>query len=221
MPRKEKKYHYIYKTTCKVNNKFYVGMHSTDNLDDGYIGSGKRLWNSIRKHGKENFEVEILEFFDSREDLRKREEMLVNEDLIQDPLCMNLQTGGGGGFINEAHQLKCSLAGTQAAAKSGKNQMQLRWLWKNDEEWAKRHSMNKSKALTGKDNGKWTGRKHTEETKNKMRYSHKNQGVGQANSQFGMKWIYNEYEKKSIKVHKDELQSWLDQGWILGRKIKW
>lgn len=31
-------------------------MHSTDNLDDGYVGSGKRLWNSIKKHGKENFE---------------------------------------------------------------------------------------------------------------------------------------------------------------------
>jgi hypothetical protein len=33
-----KKYHFIYKTTCKVNGKFYYGMHSTDGLDGGYIG---------------------------------------------------------------------------------------------------------------------------------------------------------------------------------------
>jgi len=43
MPRKQKKYHYIYKTTNILNYKFYIGMHSTDDLDDGYVGSGKRL----------------------------------------------------------------------------------------------------------------------------------------------------------------------------------
>lgn len=111
MPRKQKKYHVIYKTTCKVNGKYYVGMHSTDNLDDGYVGSGKRLWYSINKYGKENFEVEFLEFFDSRKDLIDREIEMVNEDLLQDPLCMNLKTGGTGGFINEEHRLKCSTAG--------------------------------------------------------------------------------------------------------------
>ena len=50
-----RKYHYIYKTTCIINDKFYIGMHSTDNMEDGYIGSGKRLWHSINYHGKENF----------------------------------------------------------------------------------------------------------------------------------------------------------------------
>lgn len=46
-----RKYHYIYKTKCLLTNKYYIGMHSTDNLDDGYVGSGKRLWYSINKHG--------------------------------------------------------------------------------------------------------------------------------------------------------------------------
>lgn len=44
-------------------------MHSTDNLEDGYLGSEKRLRYSINKHGAENHEREILEFVDSREEL--------------------------------------------------------------------------------------------------------------------------------------------------------
>ena len=67
MPRKEKSIHYLYKTTCKVTGRYYIGMHSTSNIDDGYLGSGKRLRYSIRKHGEDNHEKEILEFFDSRE----------------------------------------------------------------------------------------------------------------------------------------------------------
>jgi hypothetical protein len=73
-------------------------MHSTDDLEDGYIGSGKRLWNAIRKHGRENFEVEHLEFFESRELLIGREKELVNEALLKDPMCMNLKPGGEGGL---------------------------------------------------------------------------------------------------------------------------
>ena len=98
MPRKQKKYHFIYKTANIVNDKFYIGMHSTDNLDDGYIGSGKRLGYSIRKYGLENHKFEILEFLPSREELKKREAEVVNEELLTNPLCMNLKFGGEGGW---------------------------------------------------------------------------------------------------------------------------
>ena len=79
MARKEHTHHYIYKTTCSITGKYYIGMHSTSNLEDGYLGSGKRLWYSINKHGKENHSVEILEWLPDRCSLKLREKEIINE----------------------------------------------------------------------------------------------------------------------------------------------
>ena len=91
-----RKYHIIYKTTCTVTGKWYIGMHSTDNLDDGYMGSGTILSRSIKKYGKENHKIEILEFLKSRSDLQIREEQILTKELRRDPLCMNIRSGGTG-----------------------------------------------------------------------------------------------------------------------------
>ncbi len=69
-------------------------MHSTDNLDDGYFGSGRRMLSSLKKHGGENHHREIIELCSTREILCEREEQIVTLDLIKDPLCMNLMVGG-------------------------------------------------------------------------------------------------------------------------------
>lgn len=87
-------YHIIYKTTCIVTGKWYIGLHSTDNLDDGYMGSGIQVWRSIKKYGKQNHRVQILEHCADRASLIKREAEIVTEDLLAQEACMNLMIGG-------------------------------------------------------------------------------------------------------------------------------
>ena len=50
---KENKLYFIYKTTNLKNEKFYIGAHVTENINDGYLGSGKVLRNSVNYYGKE------------------------------------------------------------------------------------------------------------------------------------------------------------------------
>ena len=100
------KHHFLYKTINLVNSKFYIGIHSTNNLDDGYIGSGLRIRYAIKKYGRENFKMEILEYFDDRLSMRLREQEVVNSDMIKDPMCMNLQIGGGSAIENHLQSTK-------------------------------------------------------------------------------------------------------------------
>ena len=41
--KKQKKFIFIYKTTDLINDKIYIGVHGTNKLNDGYIGSGNSL----------------------------------------------------------------------------------------------------------------------------------------------------------------------------------
>jgi len=213
---KSKKFHFIYKTTNLLNSKFYIGMHSTNNLKDGYLGSGKSLRYAIRKYGIENFVLEIIEWCENRESLINQEKKIITEQFLNDPNCYNLKPGGLGGFNNTEHQLKCSKA---AGLKHGEK-------IKNDEEYRNKYSKkiseaNKRRHLRGelktwKDVYDWTGKLHKPETIEKIKNSKKGQGVGETNSQYGTRWITDGINNRKIK--KEEV---LPIGWKYGySKIK-
>jgi hypothetical protein len=210
MARKEKKYHYIYKTTNLKNGKYYVGMHSTDNLNDGYLGSGDRLRRSIRKNGKDNFKLEILEFLPNRASLSLREKELINESLLKDPMCMNISLGGQGGLISTEHGLKL---------KKGSSDYQKK-IWQNSEYREKISSVLRNNVKESHRLGKikydtTKGKNLSEEHKRKIGEANKIKQSGSANSQFGTCWITNGIENKKVKK-----SNVLPDGWMFGRKIK-
>ena len=115
----DKKYNYIYKTTCTITGNFYIGMHSTNNPNDGYMGSGTILKRSINKYGKQNHIFEILEFLPDRNKLILREREIVNRNFIKIPECMNIMEGGKGGFISDEQQRRRAIGGAKARAALG------------------------------------------------------------------------------------------------------
>lgn len=88
----------LYRVTNTVNGKIYVGVHKTDNLDDGYMGSGKVIVSAIKKYGRDNFTRVILEQFDDSVTMYAREKEVVNEEFILREDTYNLRRGGFGGF---------------------------------------------------------------------------------------------------------------------------
>lgn len=98
----ENKLNFIYKTTNLTNNKAYVGQHSTNNLDDGYLGSGVALLNAVEKYGKEKFKCEILEHcLPCRFFKNNREEYWIKIFNSLKPNGYNLTKVCGGGNMGE------------------------------------------------------------------------------------------------------------------------
>ena len=223
MPRKQYQYHYIYKVTNLINQKYYIGMHSTNNLEDGYMGSGERITRSIKKYGKENFKFEILEMLPNRDLLKKKEKEIVNQILLEDKLCMNLVYGGGGGFI--------SPEGVKKGRKTTDKILQERYgdnflsvIFKNyyktvtpEKRKIQLEKIKQSKIDSGFDfGGTFRGKTHKDETKKIIGEKNAIHQKGEKNSQFGTCWITNGKETKKIK----KIDLYLYPEWELGRTIK-
>ena len=141
-------YHYVYKTINPITKEYYVGKHSTRDVNDNYQGSGN--WIAKCKRKNINLITGIIEFCKSEEDVLNLEEKLVEEN-INNPLCKNIAFGGIG-------------------FKSGdKNPY---YGIKRDDEHKRKISLKNS----GKNHGMY-GRKQTEYQKRRMREVHTNRVV--------------------------------------------
>jgi len=217
------KTYYLYKITNLINGKIYVGVHQTENIDDGYMGSGKILKRAQSKYGIENFKKEILETFSCMEDMYRAESLLVNEEFIERPDTYNIMSGGSGGFsyINNT--------GKNIYGKNRQSGFGLENLWPSKrvikhlketgryEEYISNISENVKKwqAIHG---NPFQGRTHSEDTKQKIGKANSKHQSGSGNSQFGKMWIHNPELKESKRISKEEP---IPSGWLKGRKIKW
>lgn len=187
-------------------------MHSTYNLEDGYLGSGLIVKRSIEKYGKDNHIKEVVSYHDPREDLIKEEKSLVTEEVIDREFCMNIRPGGTGGFTIEHQRMAGSLSLKSQWERRKENPELM-------EEFLKICSNNLKEYINkGTHNySTFKGRFHSQESKDKMSKNSQEPSKGEKNSQFGTCWIYNSEGNK--KINKLEIEKYISLGWTKGRKM--
>jgi hypothetical protein len=211
--KKEWKFHFLYRVINVENEKYYIGVHSTDNLDDGYLGSGTKLKKSIQYHGRKSHKREILEFFGTREDAYNRESEVVNENLLKDSKCLNLSLGGIG-LAKEEYARLFGKIGNENFRKRLKEEEEFR---NNFVEKCKESNRNNLRGFckNPKDYAKsFEGHSHTDEVKKSIGEKNSLHQEGEKNSQFGTLWVNKEGANKKIK--KEEKDKYLEEGWFLG-----
>ena len=212
--KEQKKYHFTYRTTNLVNGRYYLGMHSTNRIDDGYLGSGKRLYYELNKYGRDNFKFEILKQFNSREELVQAEISLITEQDLKNPNCLNCKPGGSGGLSNKEHYNRFVEAGKANLINSSVNRQESLNRTKKTTQYREAMSEALKKSYRNR-SGNFKGKKHSQETIEKMKAKAVGRGTNHTNSQYGTCWITNEVDNK--KINKGDT---IPEGWRLGRKIK-
>ena len=174
-----KLYNYVYLITNNINGKIYVGKHSTDNLNDCYMGSGKILKLAYNKYGVENFTKKILAFADTEEKLNWFERFYIKKYHCRDKSIGYNLTDGGDGTLGLPSPMKgkfgveSSMYGKHHSEEtkkkistSNKGKTIGRTVWNK----GKHHSEETKKKISDARKGvpTWTGLHHTEETKKKI-----------------------------------------------------
>ena len=193
----------IYKTINSIDGKYYIGCHQTDNLNDGYLGSGKYLKKAIKKYGAENFRFEILHSVSSKEKMFELERSIVNEDFVKDPLTYNLKIGGSGGnpgivgaFKGKKHSEETKEKQRQASLKQVVSNETRKKLSMNN-------AMKNNPEIRKKVSETMTGRTHSEEHRKKV-----------AEANIGTILINNGFIAK--RISKDELAIYENTEWSKG-----
>lgn len=215
-------YYIVYLTTNLINHKRYVGVHKTNDLDDGYIGSGKLIKRAIKKYGVEYFSREILATYNSSEELFEAEK----EFIIELSPEYNLHEGGRGGweYINSMNSQMSHDQKRQRAIPGG---VALRNKLNTDGAFKKRHSDYSSKGgrfgglstgsaiRLGKYPNPFLGKLHTEQTKKKIGEANSKKQSGMGNSGYGSFWVTD--GKNSKKIYRGDS---VPEGWKRGRVMK-
>lgn len=151
-------WHIVYLTRNLINEKIYIGIHSTWNLDDGYLGSGNRITSAIRKYGIENFERTIIHHCLSREDALAWEHHIVDNSFLSRNDIYNLTPGGSFTSVHTAeskHKISVNNARKGPLSKG----QTLEDVYGKEKAAMIKEKISKSSS----------GRLHTQETKEKLR----------------------------------------------------
>jgi len=194
---------FVYLTTNLKNGKQYVGSHSTDNLNDGYLGSGKLLHLAIKKYGKSNFSRIILKECEVPEEARLLEESFIQKFKTLTPHGYNISEVGGSGIM-----------GKSWGSHSEETKQQIgNTIKSKGSEFGKKIS----EAVSGEKNG-FYGKTHTEESKKKI--SEKNKGKKRSEEHIQkIKEANRKPKSEEHKKHISESRKGIEP-WNKGKKLK-
>lgn len=223
-------YFYVYKITNKINSKVYIGVHKTSNLNDNYMGSGKIIKRAIQKYSLENFDKQILKFFESEKEMFDYERLIVNEDFVNSENTYNIKLGGNGGwdfantnYSNDQRKYAASMGGNALSEKL-----------KSDDNFKNEFCENIKLGLSKSENFKnhlksdyfknyvikfqalGTAAALNNKSKEKRinTFKKNNHQSGNKNSQYGSIWIYSNELRESKKILNSEK---IPEGWLKGR----
>jgi hypothetical protein len=206
------KVHYLYKIENKLNKKIYIGIHSTEDMNDGYMGSSVLVSQAIEKYNKNNFSKTILEYCNSREELVELEKKIVNEEFVARRDTYNLSVGG---------------AGSKSTWK--KSNETIAYKLKNDPVWAGTRSRNISFGIRNAiENGKCstatrefqrirTEKSRSKESieKRKATYTKNKHQQGENHALYGKRAMHTDIDWKWVQ--KEEVEQYLNSGWKFGK----
>lgn len=201
-----KMYRFIYITTNLINKKKYIGQHTTDNLNDGYLGSGKLLHRAIEKYGIENFKREIVVYADSVKELDKLEMQYIEKfNACSSNDYYNIHVGGSGGntilgytkeekeaFINKMKEVTSGERNGMYGKKHKEETIELLQDKRKEyyeqlpeEEMIK--FKNKMREVTKGENNGMFGKNHSQKSRRKMSMNSKGKTLGERNGMHGKK----------------------------------
>lgn len=211
-------FYIVYRSTNLVNGKVYVGMHQTNHINDGYLGSGTLIKRALKKYGARAFTKEILAVFDNPEDMRTREREIVTQDFCERKDTYNLNVGGDGGWsyvnqtLTQEQRTRIGRLGNQARdARLAQDPVFMA----EEQERARKMGLAWNSRRPKESFATFTGRRHSETTKAKMR-GPRASFQGMRNSQFGTVWVHKAGERPR-KIPGAELPAYTEVGWQRGR----
>ena len=174
---------FIYKTTCLVNGKIYIGKHE-GRENDNYLGSGELFSRAVKKYGKENFKRDILRYCFTKHELRIWEYVFIKKYHSQD---LNIGYNIADGDVNTTEFNPAKLPqvrekirkATKLRMSKPENNPMFGKKNPHTEEWKKNHSC------------VMKGRRHTDETKRKISVAQ----LGNKNHMYG-KHLSDERKKQ-------------------------
>lgn len=248
-----KKFRFIYKITLlcgSLKDHYYIGQHSTNNINDGYAGSGTKIAQYYKKYGKiegETYIKQILSYHNTLDELNQAEYEAIGNKYEEDPLCINLAAGGdvctpsdevrkkisnklkGRVFSEEWHQNMRIAYQKRRAEKpeSFENCHGKPWKDKdplrveiNRQNMIKYNKSEKHRQCVIEYN---KTRVLSQETHQKMSDAQKGKTLSDDHKSklslvtLGRIWINNGVKLK--RVHKPDLQKYIDEGWKVGKKF--